>query len=93
MVSIQDSHKYNQCVLPGLYHIYIAYYKIVWLLQVTDFNTEIGESKSYILTWLMNEGQPILSNNIASYYKAKFWGKMFTSIKYTIEKKPHNFIF
>ena len=60
----------------------------------------IGKSKPYLLSndeissinqMLMNEGQCILSTNIVtSYYKAKVKGKLFTSLKYTREKRQNN---
>ena len=60
----------------------------------------IGESKPYLLIndevsfinqLLMNEGQPILSTDIVMlYYKAKIKGKVFTSVKYTRQKRQNN---
>lgn len=77
-------------------HIYILTITYVYYRD-NDFNTEmIGESKPYLLnndeiSSINKLGQPILSNNIAtSYYKAKIRGKIFTSMKYTRQKRQNN---
>ena len=61
----------------------------------------IGESKPYLLSsdevssineLLMSEGQPSLcNNNVTTYQKAKIKGKIFTSTKYTREKRQNNY--
>ena len=82
--------------------MYIYTTKLSDYCRVNDYsNTEmIGESKPYLLSndevssinqLLMNEGQPTLSTNIVtSYYKAKIKGKVFTSVKYTRQKRQNN---